>query len=70
MSHPSFTTHNGAVCLAGSVLSDHRVDDLLTFFEAQANEFEAAAVEARRAFNDLWEARYLALDARQDRRAA
>lgn len=66
----SFTTSNGKVYLSGTVLSDHRIDDLLTFFQAQEAEAEAAASVARRAFNDLWEVRRAAVDARHNRQAA
>lgn len=62
----SFTVKGSSVYLAGSALSDHRIDDLLTFFEAREAEAEAAAHEARKAFNDLWEARCKASDNRQD----
>jgi hypothetical protein len=63
----SFTAHRGQVFLAGSALSDHRIDDLLTFFEERAREAERAADEARRAFNALEDARIAAVDYRQDR---
>lgn len=66
----SFTTSKGSVYLAGLALSDHRIDDLLTFFQQQEAEAEKAASEARKAFLDLWDARCLAMDARHDRRAA
>jgi len=67
---PSFTASDGQVHLAGSALSDHRVEELLTFFQAREAEAEKAASDARKAFNDLWLARCVAMDARQDRRAA
>jgi len=70
LSGPSFTAHNGSVYLSGSALSDHRIDDLLTLFEARVAEAEAEAREAREAFNDLYEASCAAYDQRQDRRAA
>jgi len=62
----SFTALNGKVHLAGSALSDHRVEDLLTFFEKEATEADKAAADARKAFNALWDARCAASDFRQD----
>ena len=69
MSERSFTAIGDKVYLAGSELSDHRIDDLLTFFEAREAEANKAADEARQAFNALWDARCQASDARQDRAA-
>lgn len=66
----SFTASKGQVLLSGTPLRDHRVEDLLTLFQRQADEADKAADEARRAFNELWDARCLAVDYRQDRRAA
>lgn len=63
----SFTASKGRVYLSGSALSDHRVEDLLTFFQEQAREADKAADEARRAFNALEDARVAAVDYRQDR---
>lgn len=65
-----FTASKGSVYLAGSALSDHRVDELLTFFEVREAEAEKTASEARKAFNELWEASCLATDYRQDQAAA
>lgn len=66
----SFTSLNGQVYLSGSALTDHRVEDLLTFFEEREREAETAAREARRAWLDLEDARCQAMDFRQDRRTA
>jgi len=66
---PSYTASRGKVMSCGTELSDHRVEDLLTFFEERAREAEKGAADARKAFNDLWEARCAAMDARQDRMA-
>lgn len=66
----SFTSSNGNVLLSGIVLSDHRIEDLLTLFQKQEAEAERAACEARAAFNSLWDASCLAMDERQNRRAA
>lgn len=66
----SFTTSKGQVYLAGSVLSDHRIDDLLTFFERKEAEAEKAAKEARAAFNALWDRRCEAMNYRHDHRPA
>jgi hypothetical protein len=66
----SFTSLNGQVYLSGSALTDHRVEDLLTLFEAEATEAAKAARVAREAFNALWDARCQAMDFRQDRRTA
>lgn len=66
MSAPSFTAQGGRVLLAGIEIDDQRVEDLLTFFQTQAREADKAADDARRAFNELWDARCDAVDFRQD----
>lgn len=65
----SFTSHQGQVYLAGSALSDHRIDDLLALFEKEVAQAELAAHAARCAFNALWDARCAAKDFRSERAA-